>query len=383
MNFWTDEQENRFCDEAEKLGLNLNYTSTPFVDIATLTTEQWREVRKSGIGGSNAGTIMGVSKFNTITDAWLDKTGQAPDEVLTPEKAYMFNYGHVNEPVIAKYFCDVTGLTLVKDNHMYRHPNGVMLADFDYLLRNPEDGSLIAGLEIKTSSPSNKGNWKPGVVGDTGKLPASYEWQVRHYMAVRNINHWFAIVSFGNNAAECVIVRVDRDALLEKTLIDAELAFWDSVKTGTPPVEYSLPKEAFVRIANRKQIVEEEEGEPFVFAADLMPVAKKIEALQEEISALTKQAEAKKAEINALALSFTEQMGEAKTGYLDIDDNYRYVIDFKDRRRSGSLDSAKLQTLFPEAYNACFKATDKSKPQRTFSMKQAYKKTTKKKGGKV
>ena len=43
--------------------------------------DQWLAERRTGIGGSDAGAILGVNKYRTALDVYLDKTGQAEDQV--------------------------------------------------------------------------------------------------------------------------------------------------------------------------------------------------------------------------------------------------------------------------------------------------------------
>ena len=66
--------------------------------------DAWLEERKKGIGSSDAGTIMGVSPFNTPLRLWRQKLGIDPP---TPESEAMRN-GHFLEPAVAEYFASVT-----------------------------------------------------------------------------------------------------------------------------------------------------------------------------------------------------------------------------------------------------------------------------------
>lgn len=65
----------------------------------------WLEERAKGIGSSEAGTLMGVSPFQTPYALWMRKRGQAD---ATPESDAMFN-GHVLEPAVAEWFAKKTG----------------------------------------------------------------------------------------------------------------------------------------------------------------------------------------------------------------------------------------------------------------------------------
>ena len=52
----------KMMDEAEKYGVALSDGSTKKVeDISALAIEEWTKVRKTGIGGSDAGAICGLN----------------------------------------------------------------------------------------------------------------------------------------------------------------------------------------------------------------------------------------------------------------------------------------------------------------------------------
>ena len=39
---------------------------------------EWLEWRKKGIGGSDASVVCGISRYKSLVELWLDKTGQIP-----------------------------------------------------------------------------------------------------------------------------------------------------------------------------------------------------------------------------------------------------------------------------------------------------------------
>ena len=40
--------------------------------------EEWLELRKKGIGGSDASIVCGINKYKSPVELWLDKTEQLP-----------------------------------------------------------------------------------------------------------------------------------------------------------------------------------------------------------------------------------------------------------------------------------------------------------------
>ena len=47
-------------------------------DTRTLTHDEWLALRRTGIGGSDAGAIMGVSPYKGAFSVWADKMGKLP-----------------------------------------------------------------------------------------------------------------------------------------------------------------------------------------------------------------------------------------------------------------------------------------------------------------
>ncbi len=70
----------------------------------------WLETRNSGIGGSDAGAIMGMNPWKSKYQLWLEKTGQAePEDLSGKESVY---WGTVLETAVADRFSELTGKKL-------------------------------------------------------------------------------------------------------------------------------------------------------------------------------------------------------------------------------------------------------------------------------
>ena len=100
-----------------------------------MSNEEWLTLRKTGIGGSDAGSICGVNPFGSPMELDNEAVRQ----------------GHDLEDYVAQRFMEKTGLKVRRSNFMYRsveHP--FMIADVDRLVIGED-----AGLECKTASPEN------------------------------------------------------------------------------------------------------------------------------------------------------------------------------------------------------------------------------------
>lgn len=171
----------------------LNYHPEVLVDTADLSREDWLDYRRLGIGGSDAAAIMGLSPFSTIRDLYFDKIGVTPVIEEEEENWVAKEVGHRLEDLVAMIFAKKTGLEVFPVRKMFRHPlYPFMLADVDYFIRFP-DGS-IGILECKTCNYNAKDKW-----ADDG-IPENYVLQVRHYLAVMNMNKAYIACLYGRYA---------------------------------------------------------------------------------------------------------------------------------------------------------------------------------------
>ena len=71
-----------------------------------LTREEWLELRRNGIGGSDASVVMGKNPWRSIQQLWEDKTGKTQVQENSNEYTY---WGNVMEGIIRKEFMNRTG----------------------------------------------------------------------------------------------------------------------------------------------------------------------------------------------------------------------------------------------------------------------------------
>jgi putative phage-type endonuclease len=211
--------------------LQTNYTPIVVADTAEISKEEWLEYRRTGIGGSDASAVLGVSPFTTARDLYYDKLRIAAaydDEDNWVQKAI----GHLLEDLVAKIFHVKTGYRVYQIKKMFRHPLcHFMIADVDYFVEMPDGATAI--LEIKTTNYNNRDKWWDG---KDEIIPLNYELQGRHYMAVMNVHRVYFCCLYGNNESEVVIRCKDRDLEYESELIALEKNFWvNHVQTQIPP----------------------------------------------------------------------------------------------------------------------------------------------------
>ena len=195
------------------------------IPLAGGDTEGWLRLRKSGIGGSDAGAVCGVNPYSSAMKVFQDKTNESVEE----QDNEAIRIGHDLEDYVAQRFTEATGLKVRKSNFMYRskeHP--FMIADVDRLVAGED-----AGLECKTASAYNADKWTDG------NIPLHYVLQCYHYMAVTGKRTWYiAAVILGR---EFTYRKLEWDEELISGLIAMEEDFWNGhvVKRIMPPPDGS------------------------------------------------------------------------------------------------------------------------------------------------
>lgn len=195
------------------------------ISLSGVSNAEWLRLRKSGIGGSDAGAVCGVNPYSSGMKVFQDKTSEAVEE----QDSEAIRIGHDLEDYVAQRFTEATGLKVRKSNFMYRskeHP--FMIADVDRLVVGGD-----AGLECKTASAYNAGKWSDG------DIPLHYVMQCYHYMAVTGKRVWYiAALILGQGF---VYRRLEWDDDLIGRLINVEGDFWNNhvVKGIMPPPDGS------------------------------------------------------------------------------------------------------------------------------------------------
>ncbi len=193
-----------------------------FVETEGLSQKDWLKYRKRGIGGSDVPAILGISKWRSALDLWLDKTNQTNEET---EENEAMQWGNIMEPVIRNHFAEVMGKPVVEVKAMLQHPEYLfMLADVDGLTVDDEGNPAI--LEIKTASEYKRDEWENGI-------PAYYQTQVQHYLCVTGATKAYVAVLIGGNSFK--VYEVDADAEVQRMLISVEKEFWNKVQNMIRP----------------------------------------------------------------------------------------------------------------------------------------------------
>ena len=188
--------------------------------ISTTDTHspEWHAARATGIGGSDAAAVAGLSPWSTPLDVYYDKIGES-ENIETPE----MRRGTLLEPVVRQMYCDETGYT-VEVPDLIRHPvHEFAIVHLDGIVL---DQNCI--WEGKTAR-DRRGWGEPG----SNEVPVVYLAQAQHGMMVARLPRTDITVMFGD--FETVTYHVEVDLEFQDLLLEHETAFWACVQKRIPP----------------------------------------------------------------------------------------------------------------------------------------------------
>jgi putative phage-type endonuclease len=85
--------------------------------------QQWLEVRKQGIGSSDAATACGLNPYMSMLELWMIKTGRMQQNIEDESAGYAPLYwGKQLEPLVAEYYSMHTNNKVRRVNAVLQHP---------------------------------------------------------------------------------------------------------------------------------------------------------------------------------------------------------------------------------------------------------------------
>lgn len=145
------------------------------VDTKKLDRSQWLEVRRGGIGSSDAAAAVGLCPYKSPLELWMEKTGRTPAETAPPGMDDPRYWGTLLEPYVAVAYSQKTDRKVRRCNAVLQHPTfPFMLANIDREVVGDPDVRI---LECKTAGEFGSRLWKDGV-------PEYIQLQVQHQLAV-------------------------------------------------------------------------------------------------------------------------------------------------------------------------------------------------------
>lgn len=192
------------------------------VSTKSMPRSEWLAVRSKTIGGSDAGAVLGLNKYNSPYALWCEKTGKVLPADIGDREAVRL--GNDLEDYVAQRWMEATGKRLRRDNHIYynsEYPFAHANIDRDVVGEN-------AGFEAKTTS-----SYEVLQQCREGNYPDSWYAQMVHYMMVTGKQRWYlGVLCFGHGFYEFTI---ERDEAEIAALANEEELFWGYVTSNTPP----------------------------------------------------------------------------------------------------------------------------------------------------
>ena len=190
-------------------------------DTSAMSRSEWLKLRASGIGGSDAGAIMGLNKYATPLSVYFAKK-----DLAVHEGSKAAEWGNILEDPVRQKAREELGIEIETVPGMFTNKeHDFMNANFDGLVFAEGEkeiaGSVVSGLgghEIKTS--------RTGDGFTTDEIPDSYYAQVQHYMAVTGLTFFVLTVFIFDQYTGRHYVIPRNDEFIDR-LIEAESMFWN------------------------------------------------------------------------------------------------------------------------------------------------------------
>ena len=287
--------------------------------------------RSKYIGGSDIGAILGLSRFRSPLEVWMEKTGKETKKL----DSLPLRFGSFAEEFVASEYSRSTGFELIHDESIYIHPeHSFMSAHMDrFVLEGGASSSTSSStstptriLECKTANPFSSGDW--GEVG-SDEVPMSYLCQCIWYMAITNINRVDLAVLFGNS--DFRIYEISRDLELETVILQKASLFWSEyvLKDLPPPAQNEADCQTLFKKGDPTKSIEAQ--------SETLELSRRLALLNSEIST-------REEEISIIKQNIMNQMGEAET----LTYQGKVLATWKAPKPSFRLDSKRLETDHPQ-----------------------------------
>jgi len=202
-------------------------TAKRLANTKNMAYKDWLEVRKQGIGSSDAATACGLNPYMSMLELWMIKTGRTQQNLEDESKGLAPLYwGKQLEPLVAEFYSLYTNNKVRKINAVLQHSDPdkhFMLANLDYSVVGSDEVQI---LECKTAGEHGAKLWRDGV-------PLYVLCQVQHQLAVtgKQAAHVCVLVC----GHETKIFKVTRSESVIEHIVNAERYFWECVESDTPP----------------------------------------------------------------------------------------------------------------------------------------------------
>jgi len=297
-----------------------------------LNNQDFTRNRAAFLGGSDIGAILGVSKYRSAMDVWLEKIGKRVDH----KDSFALRFGSFAESFIADEYALLTGEHLVEHAQGLVHPKySFCVGHIDrFVLENKDlplfgaDEALNAKklLECKTANYYSQSDWgEPG----TDVIPLPYLCQCLWYLGITNLSEIDVAVLLGGS--DLRIYTITRELKLESLMFEKAAFFWaEHVQKDIPPKPQSI--EDCQALFQKASLSKTLEANPETLN------------LIRQLKVLESQAQVGEEEIQVIKQALMERMADAEVlTYLG-----KPVITWKAPKPSYRIDTKRLSLDHPE-----------------------------------
>ena len=179
-------------------------------DTKKISHEEWLELRKKSIGGSDSAACVGMNQWSSEITLYAEKKGLSKPKITSEA----MREGTDLEAYVAERFCEQEGKKVRNDFMMYADD------ECDFITANI-DRRVVgenAGLECKLMGSFNGYNL------EDGEIPSHYFCQVQHYMMVMGFDYMYLAILVLQRGL--YVIKIPRDDEFIKQLREAEIRFW-------------------------------------------------------------------------------------------------------------------------------------------------------------
>ena len=176
---------------------------------------EWKNLRRQGIGGSDAAAVLGFSPWRTPYDVYAEKVLGVEPEAKNPEA---LKYGKYAEKYVADTYAERTGYAV--ENFNSTIADGCLHGNVDRLVntsgKRPSHKSEIRADVILECKTTNDYNWDA--------VPLFYQAQVQHYLGLVPEAHRADVAVLYKPTGITQIFQVERD---DDTIHDMQIYLRD------------------------------------------------------------------------------------------------------------------------------------------------------------
>lgn len=208
------------------------------IDISGLSREQWLELRKGYIGGSDCSSVMGFNPYKSAYEIWGEKTGMYTPSKPINEKMFFGNFLEDKIRTLYQYWVEDFQQTAYNFDADFKvrevfkptfmavskeHP--FMAANLDGIIFDKAKGFGV--LECKTMSGWMHDQYETGI-------PPYHFLQLQHCLAVTGYK--WGVLAVLVDGSDFQVYEFEREEKVIANIIKKEAALWNYIANALPLV---------------------------------------------------------------------------------------------------------------------------------------------------